>query len=69
MTPIEKANEIFYKNYEITKNYYQAKECSLIAADYILKSFFYVGFINQEKGITTLASYFEEVKQELQNKN
>ena len=35
----------------------------------ILKSFFYVGFINQEKDITTLASYFEEVKQELENKN
>jgi hypothetical protein len=36
MTPKEKAQELFDKYFEVTNNYYQAKQCALIAVDEIL---------------------------------
>jgi hypothetical protein len=36
MTPKEKAEELFDKYFEVTNNYYQAKECALIAIDEIM---------------------------------
>jgi hypothetical protein len=38
MTPKEKAQELFDKYFEVTNNYYQAKECALIAVDEIIKA-------------------------------
>jgi len=40
MTPKEKAQELFDKNFEVTNNYYKAKECALIAVDEILTVFY-----------------------------
>ena len=59
MTPKEKAQELFDKNFEVTNNYYKAKECALIAVDEILKA------------VTAIAGkqydYYVEVKQEIEN--
>ena len=38
MTPKEKAQELFDKYFEATNNYYQAKQCALIAVDEIINS-------------------------------
>jgi hypothetical protein len=65
MTPKEKAKELFDKYFEVTNNYYQAKECALIAVDEILDL----------KHIVTLRrnmhemelEYWMEVKQEIEN--
>jgi hypothetical protein len=38
MTPKEKAQELFDKYFEVTNNYYQAKQCALIAVDEILNT-------------------------------
>jgi hypothetical protein len=36
MTPKEKAKELFDKYFEVTNNYYQAKESALIAVDELI---------------------------------
>lgn len=36
MTPKEKAKELFDKYFEATNNYYQAKQCGLIAVDELI---------------------------------
>jgi hypothetical protein len=36
MTPKEKAQQLFDKYFEVTNNYYKAKECALIAVDEIM---------------------------------
>ena len=49
----EKAEELFDKYFEVTNNYYQAKECALIAVDEILK-------------LRVNIPYWQEVKQEIE---
>ena len=64
MTPKEKAIELFDKYFEATNNYYQAKQCALIAVDEILDL----------KHIVTLRrnmhemelEFWDEVKQEIE---
>jgi hypothetical protein len=58
MTPKEKAQELFDKYFEVTNNYYQAKECALIAVDEILS----VIWINLDDEV----DYWAEVKQEIE---
>lgn len=58
MTPKEKAEELFMRNFEITVDDYCAKQCALIAVDEILKVAFYS---NDE-----IYDFYIEVKQELE---
>ena len=59
MTPKEKAQELFMRNFEITVDDYCAKQCALIAVDEIITN------RNRIKGIDKL--YWQEVKQEIKN--
>ena len=74
MTPKEKAKELFDKYFEVTNNYYQAKECALIAVDEILETTkvkwatqrkFSNGEYKFWKGIA-YKKYWQEVKQEIE---
>ena len=74
MTPKEKAEELVKKffefnhrvkwdsdNSEWAHNYYQAKQCALIAVDELIKEgFFTDGYYNR-------AAFWQEVKQEIEN--
>lgn len=63
MTQKEKAQELFDKYFEVTNNYYQAKQCALIAVNEILEEL-PEGSIDY--GISARRRYFEEVKQEIE---
>jgi hypothetical protein len=55
MTSKEKALELFDKYFEATNNYYQAKQCALIAVDEILYNCYEV-----------MKPFWEEVKKEIE---
>jgi hypothetical protein len=60
----EKAKELFDKYFEVTNNYYQAKQCALIAVDEILKA-----LPTFELGLQCVAKiqYWREVKKEIES--
>jgi hypothetical protein len=62
MTPKEKAQELFDKYFEVTNNYYQAKECALIAVDEIMN------VLNKHLPAEDykVMNYYQEVKQEIE---
>ena len=55
MTSKEKALELFDKYFEVTNNYYEAKQCALIAVDEILYNCYEV-----------MKPFWEEVKKEIE---
>jgi hypothetical protein len=59
MTPKEKAQELFDKYFEVTNNYYQAKQCALIAVDEILDTIKWCIGDSQ-------VEYWQEVKKEIE---
>jgi hypothetical protein len=63
MTPKEKAKELFDKYFEATNNYYQAKQCALIAVDEILGDIDDSILHPQNK---EAIDYWQEVKQEIE---
>ena len=65
MTPKEKAIELFEKYFEITNNYYQAKQCALIAVDEIL-NYTSMGLPDME-GVF-YDSFWMEVKKEIEKR-
>ncbi len=72
MTPQEKADELFMRNFEITVDDYCAKQCALIAVDEIIKVCPYI----RQKDWETLeqlnaaniyfVEFWQEVKQEIE---
>jgi len=64
MTPKEKAQELFDKNFEVTNNYYKAKECALIAVDEILDNWKSEATIQYPYGL--VINYWYKVKQEIE---
>jgi hypothetical protein len=64
MTPKEKAKELFDKYFEVTNNYYQAKECALIAVDEMLNWFKDHSYSNKNYDAFV---FYNEVKQEIEN--
>jgi hypothetical protein len=63
MTPKEKAKELFDKYFEATNNYYQAKQCALIAVDEIIEA---VRNAYDEELLGIQILYWEKVKQEIE---
>jgi len=63
MTPKEKAKELFDKYFEVTNNYYQAKECALIAVDEMLTWFKAHSYSNKNYDAFV---FYNEVKQEIE---
>ena len=55
MTTKGKALELFDKYFEVTNNYYEAKQCALIAVDEILYNCYEV-----------MKPFWEEVKKEIE---
>jgi len=55
MTSKEKAQELFDKYFEVTNNYYEAKQCAVIAVDEILYNCYEV-----------MKPFWEEVKKEIE---
>jgi hypothetical protein len=71
MTPKTKAIKMFDKYMEITNNYYQAKECALIAVDELIKYHDdLMDVVRYELPSNIVAvipyKYWEEVKQEIE---
>ena len=54
MTPKEKAQELFDKYFEVTNNYYEAKQCAIIAVDEIIDNCYEV-----------MKPFWQEVKKEI----
>lgn len=63
MTPKEKAQELFDKNFEVTNNYYKAKECALITVDEMLTWFKVHSYTNKNYDAFV---FYNEVKQEIE---
>jgi hypothetical protein len=63
MTPKEKAEELFDKYFEATNNYYQAKQCALIAVHEILKA---VDNPDETYLMKHSVNYWTEVKKEIE---
>jgi len=55
MTSKEKAQELFDKNFEVTNNYYKAKECAVIAVNEIIDNCYEV-----------MKPFWKEVKKEIE---
>lgn len=72
MTPKEKAEELFMRNFEITVDDYCSKQCALIAVDEILKHEEYIidkikySFAINGISVITKAMYWQQVKQEIE---
>ena len=68
MTPKQKANELFFKYYEIIERTLSldhviiAKKCAIIAVDEILS----MGIMSDSGDWEMAKSYWEEVKQEIE---
>jgi len=64
MTTKGKALELFDKYYEVTNNYYEAKQCALIAVDEILQMVdeSMQGFLDSD-----IIRYWKQVKTEIEN--
>jgi hypothetical protein len=62
-TAKEKAQELFDKYFEVTNNYYQAKQCALIAVDEVIYN------IEPSVSMDVISArikYWEQVKQEIE---
>ena len=62
MTPKEKSQELFMRNFEITVDDYCAKQCAMIAVDEIIEVISTV----YEHDWNVLYPYWNEVKQEIE---
>jgi len=66
MTPKEKAKELFDKYFEATNNYYQAKQCALIAVDELIESHLLLTTTHEAKPSIRCKTYWQEVKKEIE---
>ena len=74
MTPKDKAQQLFMRNFEITVDDYCAQQCALIAVDEILNLGLHdVGDYRNDQStsddfstVTWYINYWEEVKQEIE---
>jgi hypothetical protein len=64
MTPKEQGREIFFKMYETGIDQYDAKQCALIAVNYIITSNPHSNPFNTS--VTSTMDYFQEVKEEIE---
>jgi len=62
MTPKEKAEQLFNSIYMQSTNKYDAKQCSLISVNELIEEAYYTD------GYYDRLEYWEEVKQEIENK-
>jgi hypothetical protein len=65
MTPKGKALELFDKYFEVTNNYYEAKQCALIAADNIILANPHSNPFNTD--VYSTFTYWAEVEKEIEN--
>jgi len=63
MTSKEKSQELFDKNFEVTNNYYQAKQCALISVDEMLTWFKAHSYSNKNYDAFV---FYNEVKQKIE---
>jgi hypothetical protein len=61
MNQKEKSQEMFDKYFEITNNYYQAKECALLSIENILN----LGIVENERSTILVYEFYTKVKEEL----
>jgi hypothetical protein len=65
MTTIGNALELFDKYFEVTNNYYEAKQCALIAADNIILANPHSNPFNTD--VYSTFTYWAEVEKEIEN--